>query len=202
MVIPRMSRAASISAPPSARRSPWRRVRGQTLDREPVPDMDGGLGNHPRRRAPVRPGGDVHDETMAQVNVPGLAGGVRDRPAQHRRAPEDGVSIGARRAAGDQELRHCQVRAADQPGRRVVRADVAEQEQRLAAARPGADVDPVPAWAVPAAVNDSPARPPGSTSGGQVAGSSSRTPCPLIELQITARHAAAVSASNAPRRTT
>jgi len=49
---------------------------------------------------------------------------------------------------------------------------------------------------------DSPARPPSSTSGGQDAGSSWRTPCSAIASQIADRHAAAVSASNAPRMTT
>jgi hypothetical protein len=57
----------------------------------PSPDMYGGLGDHPRRCATVRPGGGVHDERMAHVDVPGLAGGVRDRQTQRRRTPEDTI---------------------------------------------------------------------------------------------------------------
>jgi hypothetical protein len=41
-----------------------------------------------------------------------------------------------------------QMRSADQPGRRVVRADVGEQQQRQQPACPGPHVDPVPARAV------------------------------------------------------
>ena len=47
---------------------------------EPVTDMHGGLGDHPRRAAPVRPGRGMHHERMAQEDIPGLAGRVRDRP--------------------------------------------------------------------------------------------------------------------------
>ena len=57
--------------------------------------MHGGLGDHPRRRAPVRPGGGVHDERMAQTDVPGLAGGVGGRQARRTA----GAAARGRRAA-------------------------------------------------------------------------------------------------------
>jgi hypothetical protein len=63
-------------------------------------------------------------------HIPGLAGRVRDRPAQSRRPPELGIGAGACLTVRGQELRDMQMQSADQPGRRVVRADVGEQQQR------------------------------------------------------------------------
>jgi hypothetical protein len=115
--------------------------------------MHGGLGDHPRRGAPVRPGRGVHHERMAQEDIPGLAGRVRNRPAQNRRPPELRISAGARLTVRRQELRDMQMRTADQPGRRVIRADIGEQQQRQQPACLGPDVDPIPARPVIAALN-------------------------------------------------
>jgi hypothetical protein len=57
---------------------------------------------------------------MAQEHLPRLPGRVHGGQAQDRWAPELGVGVGARLAAGRQELRDGRVRAAQQPGRRVV----------------------------------------------------------------------------------
>jgi len=57
------------------------------LKREAVTDMDGGLRDHPRRAAPMRPGCGMHQERMAQHDIPRPADRVRHRPAQHQYPP-------------------------------------------------------------------------------------------------------------------
>ena len=113
-----------------------------SVQHEAIRGVDRRLGDHPRPRATVRPGRRVHHERVAQENVPGLPGGVRGRHAQRRRPPEVRVRVGARLAVGRQEPRDGQVRAAQQPGRRVVPANIGEQEQRQQPAGPGPDVHP------------------------------------------------------------
>ena len=80
-----MSDAASIAHRQARHDRPGDGRGVGSVDREPVPDMNSRLGDHPRRHTPVRPSGGVHDKRMAQVNVPGRAGGVSDRQAQRRR---------------------------------------------------------------------------------------------------------------------
>jgi hypothetical protein len=67
------------------------------------------------------------DPRQAKIlDIPGFPGGVRGHSAQGRRAPELGVGVGARLPVRRQELRDGQVRAAQQPGRRIVPAYVGE----------------------------------------------------------------------------
>lgn len=74
---------------------------------------------------------------MAQEHVPGLPGGVRRRHAQSRRPPELGAGVGTGLAVGRQDLRADQVRTGQQPGRRVVAADIGELDKRQQVGVPG-----------------------------------------------------------------
>jgi hypothetical protein len=70
---------------PGRRLSPVPLARGRIRRGKAAGDFDAGLGHHPRRGAPVRPGRGVHDERMTQVHIASTTGGLGGAPTQHRR---------------------------------------------------------------------------------------------------------------------
>ena len=88
------------------------------------------MGHEPRLGAPMGPTSGVHQEWMAQINVASIARGERYRAfIEVRKRGYYVFEMRATLAHGLQEGRNIYVRPNVNPGRRVFRPDIGEQEE-------------------------------------------------------------------------